>query len=122
MFEVSVEQTFAAAHFLRDYHGKCENLHGHNYRVEITAEGDTLDKTGLVADFVELKAAMRKVVDRLDHVNLNEMPPFDREWNPSAEYIALYVYREVQRELGDRGKIARVRVWETDTCAATYRP
>ncbi len=121
MFEVSVTATFASAHFLRDYKGKCENLHGHNYKVEVTCEGPELDHAGMLVDFVDLKRATREVVDRLDHKHLNETPPFD-VWNPSAEYIALYFYQEVRTLLGDGGRISKVRVWETDTCVATYRP
>lgn len=121
MFEASITAGFAASHFLRDYKGKCENLHGHNYRVEITCAGESIDKTGMLVDFVDLKRATREVVDYLDHKHLNETPPFDN-WNPSAEYIALYFYQEVQARLGSAGRISSVRVWETDTCFATYRP
>lgn len=121
MFEVTVVASFAAAHFLRDYKGKCENLHGHNYRVEVTCQGGELDKTGMLVDFVDLKKALREVVDRLDHRHLNETPPFD-VWNPSAEYIALYFYQEIEKIVGPDGKLDRVKVWETDTCHATYRP
>ncbi|MDQ2945167.1 MAG: 6-carboxytetrahydropterin synthase, partial [Acidobacteriota bacterium] len=67
MFEVSVEQTFAAGHALRNYHGKCENVHGHNYRVQITVAGQNLDENGLLVDFLELKGLMARVVDYLDH-------------------------------------------------------
>ena len=121
MFEVSVQQTFAAAHFLRGYQGKCANLHGHNYRVEVTVEGEKLNHIGLLTDFVEVKRAMKGLIDRLDHTNLNETPPFDVE-NPSAENIAYYFAVEVQKELEEGVRIARVTVWETDTSIAVYRP
>ncbi|MFN7925502.1 MAG: 6-carboxytetrahydropterin synthase QueD [Bryobacteraceae bacterium] len=121
MFEVSVTQSFAAAHQLRGYKGKCERLHGHNYRVEVTAAGEKLDGIGLLLDFVHLKAALREVMEPLDHYNLNEVPPFDRI-NPSAENIAWHICTEVQRRLGEVGRVSQVKVWETDCCVATYRP
>ena len=121
MFEVSVQQMFAAAHALRGYKGKCENLHGHNYRVEVTVEGEKLNHIGLLTDFVEVKRAMKGLIDRLDHTNLNETPPFDVE-NPSAENIAYHFAVEVQKELEEGVRIARVTVWETDTSIAVYRP
>ena len=121
MFEVSVQQTFAAAHALRGYKGKCENLHGHNYRVEVTVAGEKLDHIGLLADFVEIKRAMKVVVDRLDHTNLNETAPFDVR-NPSAENIAQYFAIEVQKGLDAGVRVSAVKVWETDTSLAIYRP
>ncbi len=118
MFEVSVQQTFAAAHNLRNYNGKCERLHGHNYRVEVTAAGDKLNDIGLLYDFVDLKKAMNAVIDKLDHRYLNELAPFDTV-NPSAENIAKYFFDEMR---GAGAPISVVRVWETDTAVATYRP
>ena len=87
MFEVSVDRTFAAAHKLRDYHGKCESLHGHNYKVRVSIESEALDEIGLVVDFVEIKRLIDTAIDKLDHTYLNEVPPFD-VLNPSAENIA----------------------------------
>jgi 6-pyruvoyltetrahydropterin/6-carboxytetrahydropterin synthase len=126
MFEVSVEATFAAAHQLRNYKGKCENLHGHNYKVRVTVGGPTLNSTGLVADFGEVKAVLREVAGRLDHRYLNELEPFV-ESNPSAENIALYFYQEIDKGLRDGAsevpiRINEVIVWETETSSATYRP
>jgi 6-pyruvoyltetrahydropterin/6-carboxytetrahydropterin synthase len=121
MFEVSVTQTFAAAHQLRNYKGKCENLHGHNYRVEVTIEGEELNAIGLVADFADVKRLMKQVVDQLDHTYLNEVPPFD-VWNPSAENIALYFFQQVQPGLEETVRVSQVKVWETDTSVAVYRP
>ena len=120
MFEICVEHTFAAAHALRNYHGKCENLHGHNYRVQVGMEGAELDDTGLLYDFAELKSQLRETSKYLDHGYLNELSPFDVV-NPSAENIAKYICEEIQRAL-KTGSIAYVRVWETDTSFATYRP
>jgi len=121
MFEVSVTQTFAAAHALRGYKGKCERLHGHNYRVRVTVTGDQLDNIGLLMDFVEIKEVMRRVVERMDHYNLNEVPPFD-VINPSAENIARYFYAEMQEGMAAGTRVSEVRVWETDCCEALYRP
>ncbi len=122
MFEVSVEETFAAAHQLREYRGKCENLHGHNYRVRIAVAAEELDRTGLVVDFVELKRGMREVLEQLDHKYLNEVPPFD-VLNPSAENIAKFIYDEMPPALkSGRARISSVKIWETDTSTATYRP
>lgn len=123
MFEVSVEETFAAGHALRGYRGKCENVHGHNYRVRITLEGEQLDNVGLLSDFVRIKQALRAVIEQLDHKFLNDFPPFDTV-NPSAENIAKYFYEQAAPRLsGENGaRIAAVTVWETDTSAATFRP
>ena len=126
MFEVCVEATFAAAHQLRNYKGKCENLHGHNYKVRATVAGDKLNATGLVADFGEVKAVLREIAGRLDHRFLNEIEPFI-ELNPSAENIALYFYQELAKGLTDGSSevpihVSEVIVWETDTSSATYRP
>ncbi len=123
MFEVSVEQTFAAGHALRNYKGKCENVHGHNFRVQVVIEGERLDETGLLVDFIDVKDAMRAVIDRLDHVFLNDIPPFDVK-NPSAENIAEYFYEEMSRRLAATPvpiRIREVKVWETEIQSATYR-
>ncbi|BDC49098.1 6-carboxy-5,6,7,8-tetrahydropterin synthase [Bryobacterales bacterium F-183] len=126
MFEVSVEAGFAAAHQLRNYRGKCENLHGHNYKVQVTVEGEDLNSIGLLADFTELKGALREITEFLDHKFLNEIEPFT-EINPSAENVAKYIADRLQAQL-DSGTsevpvfIAAVKVWETDTSTATYRP
>jgi 6-pyruvoyltetrahydropterin/6-carboxytetrahydropterin synthase len=122
MFEVSVEQSFAAGHALRDYHGKCENVHGHNYKVRITVAGEQLDSTGLLVDFVEVKRSMTAAIEYLDHRFINDLPPFD-EINPSAENIAKYFYDRVSKGIDeDAVKISEVKVWETDTSSAIYRP
>lgn len=124
MFEVSVEQTFAAGHALRNYKGKCENVHGHNFRVQVVIEGERLDETGLLVDFIDVKDAMRAVIDRLDHVFLNDIPPFDVK-NPSAENIAEHFYEEMSRRLAATPvpiRIREVKVWETDIQSASYRP
>jgi 6-pyruvoyltetrahydropterin/6-carboxytetrahydropterin synthase len=123
MFEVSVEQTFAAGHALRNYHGKCENVHGHNYKVRITVAGEQLDEAGLLVDFLEIKRAMSTAIDYLDHRFINDLPPFD-EINPSAENIAKFFYDRVSEGItGAKGvAISEVKIWETDTSSAVYRP
>ena len=123
MFEVTIEETFSSGHALRNYRGKCENVHGHNYRCQVTVEGSQLDDIGLLVDFVELKRVVHSVLDRMDHQWLNEFPPFD-VLNPSAENMARYIYEQVNEGIKPREgvKIANVRLWETDAAHATYRP
>src|SRR5204863_10172100 len=124
MFEVSVEQTFAAGHALRNYKGKCENVHGHNFKVQVVIEGERLDQTGLLVDFIDVKDLMQSVIARLDHQFLNEVPPFDR-LNPSAENIAEYFHQKMSTGLADTPvpiRIREVKVWETDIQSATFRP
>jgi len=120
MFEICVEHTFAAGHALRNYRGKCENIHGHNYRVQVAIEGPELDENGLLYDFAELKHRLRATSEYLDHQFINDLKPFD-ELNPSAENIAKFFYGEIQKDLRTAA-IAYVRVWETDTSFAVYRP
>jgi len=123
MFEVSVEETFAAGHALRGYKGKCENVHGHNYRVRMTIAGPELDAIGLLVDFTELKRVIRAIIGVLDHQFINDLEPF-KTVNPSAENLAKYFYDETKRQLTmpATAKIAEVTVWETDTSRAVYRP
>ena len=126
MFEVTVEETFAAGHALRGYRGKCENVHGHNYKVQVTLQGAQLDAVGLLVDFVEVKRILHAAVERLDHQFLNDVPPFD-VMNPSAENMAKYLYDEIHAGLQAAGlpvpvEVAQVRIWETDTSVAAYRP
>jgi 6-pyruvoyltetrahydropterin/6-carboxytetrahydropterin synthase len=124
MFEVSVEQTFAAGHALRNYKGACENVHGHNFKVRVTLEGERLDDSGLLVDFLDVKKHMRDIIARLDHQFLNEVAPFDVK-NPSAENIAEYFYGELRTGLNGNPVpvgIREVRVWETDIQSASYRP
>jgi len=122
MFEVSVEQSFASAHALRNYRGGCENVHGHNFRVRVAVQGEHLDAAGLLVDFLEVKTLIDAVTERLDHQFLNEVSPFD-QINPSAENIAKYFYDRISAGLSSAGvRIAEVRIWETDSSSALYRP
>lgn len=123
MYELTVEREFSSGHFLRNYRGRCENPHGHNYKVRITLAGSDLDEAGLLLDFKLLKQVMRPVIDRIDHQMLNELEPFTIV-NPSAENIARYFYEQTNQQLSEMTK-GRVRVkdctiWETDTTSATY--
>lgn len=125
MYEVSVEQTFAAAHALRHYKGACENLHGHNFKVEVTIQGERLDEAGMLVDFIDVKELMREVMSRLDHQNLNEVPPFDEAKNPSAENIAEYFFCHMTEGLARTPvpvRVTQVKIWETAIQSATYRP
>ncbi|MFQ5817751.1 MAG: 6-carboxytetrahydropterin synthase QueD [Terriglobia bacterium] len=124
MFEIAVEETFAAGHALRGYKGKCEHVHGHNYKVRVTLAGGQLDQAGLLYDFVELKRSISQVINALDHKFLNDLPPFDR-LNPSAENIAKYFYGEITQQLAatpNGARIKEITIFETDTTTATYRP
>jgi 6-pyruvoyltetrahydropterin/6-carboxytetrahydropterin synthase len=121
-FEVMIERNFSSAHQLRGYKGKCENLHGHNYKIEIYARGEELDNIGLLVDFGELKEAADQVVQYLDHRNINELEPFDEELNPSAENLARYILERVSAQVGDeRVQVYKVRCFETPTSVATYQ-
>ena len=117
MYYVRVEADFAAAHFLSHYHGKCERLHGHNYRVRAWARGAGLGDGGMVLDFGELKGALRQVVGELDHRNLNDFPVFADD--PSAERIARHVYDGIVAILPE-APLHAVEVFETPTSMARY--
>jgi 6-pyruvoyltetrahydropterin/6-carboxytetrahydropterin synthase len=119
MYMVRVEAGFSAAHFLAHYKGKCERLHGHNYRVRAWARGGGLDEGGMLLDFGELKAALRAVLARLDHGLLNDLDFF--EGDPSAERIARYVF-EGLREIVPGAPLSAVDVFETETSMARYEP
>jgi 6-pyruvoyltetrahydropterin/6-carboxytetrahydropterin synthase len=120
MYEVTVEADFSSGHYLRNYQGKCENPHGHNYKVRVTLAGAALDSTGLLLDF---KQVLRPVIDRIDHQMLNDIDPFI-ELNPSAENIAKYFYDQTNRQLEGmtqgRVRVKDCTIWETDTTTATY--
>jgi 6-pyruvoyltetrahydropterin/6-carboxytetrahydropterin synthase len=120
MYTVRIEDGFAAAHFLTRYHGKCERLHGHNYKVFVTASGHVLDEGGMLLDFGILKAALRKVTFELDHTSLNDHPAF-ADGCPSAERIAFFVYERMHTEMPE-AHLTLVEVFETDRNRATYSP
>jgi 6-pyruvoyltetrahydropterin/6-carboxytetrahydropterin synthase len=123
MFEVTVEDSFAAGHYLRNYKGKCENPHGHNYKVRVTLAGAELDAAGLLLDFKDLREVMRPVIERLDHQMINEVEPFTK-LNPSAENLAKYFFDEtnvrLKKTTGGRVQVKDVTVFETDSTTAKY--
>jgi 6-pyruvoyltetrahydropterin/6-carboxytetrahydropterin synthase len=122
MYEISVDYSFAAGHALRGYKGKCENVHGHNYKVRVTVAAEQLNSIGLLMDFVDLRAALKATAEKLDHRFMNEIPPFD-QLNPSAENLARYFCESLEPAARQQGAhISSVTVWETDTTSATYRP
>jgi len=119
MYQVRVEASFAAAHFLTHYRGKCERLHGHNYRVRAWAKGESLGPGGMLLDFGELKGALRAVLERLDHSLLNDLAVFADD--PSAERIAEYIFKGIA-ELLPGAPLSAVEVFETDSSMARYEP
>ncbi len=125
MYILTIEDNFSSAHQLRGYKGKCENIHGHNWKVVLSVKGLRLDDTGLLIDFHELKALLKAVTDRLDHKNLNDLEYF-QDHNPSSENIARFIFEEMMRSLE---KIQRIditmdslTVWESETSRCTYKP
>lgn len=121
MYEVMIETEFSSAHALRGYQGKCENLHGHNWKIQVFVRGSRLNEIGLLIDFKELKAATKKVMDALDHKVLNELNPFDERFNPSSENIARYILTEVGGQVNnDFRKVYKVCAWETPTTVASF--
>lgn len=122
MYEVSITGSFSAAHNLRHYRGKCENLHGHNWKVEIILSGKGLDNAGMLYDFTLLKKKLKQVISELDHKYLNKTAPFNK-LNPTSENMAKYIYDRVKPTVSKRKlKIGRVKVWESDTSYAAYIP
>ena len=123
MHEVTVEADFSSGHYLRNYHGRCENPHGHNYKVRVRLAGAELDQTGLLLDFKMLKQVMRPVIDRIDHQMLNELEPFTT-LNPSAENLAHYFWEQTNEQLAGmtagRVRVKNCTIWETDTTSATF--
>jgi len=116
MYSVKVEGNFSSAHNLRGYKGKCEELHGHNWKIEIVAAKNTLDKTGMVADFTYLKAELNKILDGLDHKYLNNLTYF-KKINPTSENIAKYIYDCLESPVSG---LKSVTVWESEKSCATY--
>jgi len=122
MYFITVEKDFDAAHCLRGYHGKCENLHGHRFVIRVTIKTTRLDDIGLAYDFTVLKQYLGDILSRFDHTNLNELPAFT-EINPSSENIALIVHDEMKNKLTKTPvALESVEVWESPTSHVTYRP
>lgn len=122
MYEVAVEQEFDAAHYLRGYQGKCENVHGHRFRVVATVRAKGTDEIGMAYDFTSLRQQLGQVVSRFDHVCLNDIPPFDKT-NPSSENIASTIFKELQPILkGKESSLCSIQVWESPHSSVTYFP
>ena len=119
MYELSVKKTFSAAHNLRDYRGKCEHLHGHNYTAEVFVRKGELDKSGLAVDFSDVKGELAAVLERLDHKYLNEDVDYFKKNNPSAENIAGYIYREMKKNI-KTAELVKVCVYESENAKACY--
>jgi len=121
MYEVAITQSFSSAQRLADIGGKCEELHGHNFKVEVTVGGQALNSEGILIDFRLLKKFLKEIIDQMDHQHLNELP-FFRGINPSSENIAHYIYKEMRHSVDAQNvKILRVKVWESENAAVTYK-
>lgn len=121
MFELKVVTRFAAAHQLTMVAQKCENLHGHNWRIEVCVAGHKLDEAGVLVDFGIIKKDVRAIMETLDHKFLNELDQF-KGIQPSSENIGIYVAEELQKTLDEKIWVSRVHVWESDDSCATYIP
>jgi 6-pyruvoyltetrahydropterin/6-carboxytetrahydropterin synthase len=121
MFELKVETHFAAAHQLKMVAKKCENLHGHNWKIEVCVAGETLNHAGVLIDFGELKHHIQEIIEKLDHRFLNELEYFPETIPPSSENIARYISDELGKSLKIAGvAVSRVTAWESEDCCATY--
>lgn len=121
MFELTIAVNFEAAHCIKDYPGKCNRLHGHNWKVEVIIYGSKLDELGMLVDFTDLKAAVNTIMVKLDHYYLNEIEPFCTI-NPTAENLAKYIYEKLSETtvFNDNVKLRTIKVWESPNSAAAY--
>ena len=122
MFELKIVTHFAAAHQLKMLASKCENLHGHNWKIEVYVTGKTLNDAGILIDFGELKSHVAELIATLDHKFLNELEYFE-DGKPSSENIAVYIAEALQKELVDTpASVSRITAWESENASATYYP
>ncbi len=122
MYEIKVHSSFAAAHQLNNYGGKCERLHGHNWKVEVYVLTSELNEVGLAIDFKDVKNALGDVLEKFDHQNLNDLVEFQHD-NPSSENVARLIHGELSDLLSPRGvTVGKISVWESDVCCASYIP
>jgi 6-pyruvoyltetrahydropterin/6-carboxytetrahydropterin synthase len=120
VYELRIISHLAAAHQLRDFHGECENLHGHNWKIEVFVTGREVGENGILMDFKEVKKATKNVVEELDHRFLNELEYF-KNVNPSSENIARFIFDSLTQRLTDhRVKVSKVTAWESDSAGASY--
>lgn len=121
MYEVTIIKSFSAAHLLQDIGGKCEELHGHNFKVEVTVGAPNLNDEGILIDFRLVKKWLQDILDALDHQHLNELEPF-RGKNPSSENLACFIYNAMKAPAKTQNvAVVRVKVWESENAAVTYR-
>ena len=119
MYRIAVDDYFSSAHQLKGYHGKCEDIHGHNWKVELEISGEKLDDIGMLADFRETKGMLKNILEELDHKMLNEIEPFNKI-NPTSELIARYIFNKVKGTLAESLTIYSVTVWESANSRAVY--
>lgn len=119
VFELVVETDFSAAHNLREYKGQCERLHGHNWKVQVVLKAEKLDKLGMVMDFRDAKRVIGEIINRFDHVYLNELPDFT-VLNPTTENLSKILYDGLKNVLPIGVKVSKVTTWESDRCGAAY--
>ncbi len=120
MYELKVITYFSAAHRLKDSFGECENLHGHNWKIEVYVKGEKLGEDGVLCDFRLIKEKTEKIIKELDHSYLNELPAF-KDINPSSENIARYIFKRLSEELNNENiKVSKVSAWESETACASY--
>jgi 6-pyruvoyltetrahydropterin/6-carboxytetrahydropterin synthase len=120
MYELKIISHFAAAHRLRDFQGACENLHGHNWKIEVYVQGKELGRDGILCDFKVIKEKTEKILKQLDHTYLNELS-FFKEQNPSSENIAKFIFYALSKELNNKNiKVTKVTAWESETACASY--
>jgi 6-pyruvoyltetrahydropterin/6-carboxytetrahydropterin synthase len=118
-YKLSVTKNFASAHCLREYKGRCENLHGHNWKIKVTLSGSKLDSVGMLIDFTDIKRYLEdKIISYLDHRFLNEIEPFNKI-NPTAENIAAFIYEQLKQIETENVKVFEVEVWESESSSAT---
>lgn len=119
MYEITVKGNFSSAHNLREYRGKCEAIHGHNWKVEVSIICEDLNPEGMVMDFTIARNILDQILDELDHKYINDVKPFD-EVNPTSENIAKFIFQEFVKKIEGKLKVKRVTVWETDNSCASY--
>lgn len=120
MYTLMVETKFASAHQLRGYRGKCENIHGHSWKVQVFVTAEKLNKIDLAVDFTDLRRIANEIIEPLDHACLNDIPPFT-VINPSSENLAKWVFDSLREKVADyQVKVQAVTVWESDSASATY--
>ncbi|MGR3309799.1 MAG: 6-carboxytetrahydropterin synthase QueD [Candidatus Brocadiales bacterium] len=119
MYNLIVETNFAAAHSIRGYKGKCENVHGHNWKVQVVLTSEKLDELGMVIDFKDVKGVTQHILERFDHTYLNELDEFTEE-NPTTENLSRILYSELSKKLPSGIAVSKVTVWESENCGASY--